>query len=297
MTYLIKLIKSLLALLLVLVLHALVLWQIVQHTQEKRIVQQPPKPIMVSFITPPVVKKILVKKTEPKIVTKPKLAKKVKIKKAKPKKVKIKKAKPKKVKIKKAKPKKVKIKKVRKAKLAKIAKARKAKLAKARQAKLEKARKAKFEKARQAKLEKARKAKLEKARQAKLAKARKAKLAKARKAKLERARQAKLEKARKAKLKKGVTTAPSYKAAYLHNPHPAYSRLSKRRREQGTVLLRVKVAKNGRANSIIIRRSSGYNRLDQAARRAVQKWRFIPAKKNGKIVSSWVNVPIVFKLN
>ena len=277
MTYLIKLIKSLLALLLVLVLHALVLWQIVQHTQEKRIVQQPPKPIMVSFITPPVVKKILVKKTEPKIVTKPKLAKKVKIKKAKPKKVKIKK--------------------VRKAKLAKIAKARKAKLAKARQAKLEKARKAKFEKARQAKLEKARKAKLEKARQAKLAKARKAKLAKARKAKLERARQAKLEKARKAKLKKGVTTAPSYKAAYLHNPHPAYSRLSKRRREQGTVLLRVKVAKNGRANSIIIRRSSGYNRLDQAARRAVQKWRFIPAKKNGKIVSSWVNVPIVFKLN
>jgi periplasmic protein TonB len=96
--------------------------------------------------------------------------------------------------------------------------------------------------------------------------------------------------------KREVITPPSYKAAYLHNPPPKYPRLSKRLGEEGKVLLRVKVNKQGRAAVIQLQQSSGSTRLDKAARKAVNQWRFIPAKKAGKAVTGWVIVPVVFKL-
>jgi len=96
--------------------------------------------------------------------------------------------------------------------------------------------------------------------------------------------------------KTGKTIPPSYQAAYLYNQPPPYPRISKRRGEEGTVLLRIKVNKNGKAALIQIQKSSGSKRLDHAAHQAVNKWRFIPAKKEGKVVSGWVIVPIVFQL-
>jgi protein TonB len=281
MIYINKVIKPLLILLLVLALHALVFWQIVQHAPEKPIVQ-PPKPIMVSLITPPkppvkapvllpVAKKTLVKKTEPKTVVKPKrkLAKRAK----KPKKVKRKLAKrakkPKKIKRKRAKkvkpPRKI-TKSSRRSKRAiqkKVAATTSKRLAKSTTTA------SSYQASRSYRVGQNSK------------------------------KSSRENQARKSSRKKagGVTTAPSYKAAYLHNPHPPYPRISRRRGEQGKVLLRVKVAKNGRASSVIIKKSSRSRRLDQAARKAVNKWRFIPAKKNGKPVSGWVIVPIVFKLN
>ena len=98
------------------------------------------------------------------------------------------------------------------------------------------------------------------------------------------------------KKKAGKTIAPSYQAAYLHNQPPAYPRISKRRSEEGTVLLRVKVSKNGKAALVQIKKSSGSKRLDNAAHQTVNKWRFVPAKKEGKVVNGWVIVPIVFQL-
>jgi len=57
------------------------------------------------------------------------------------------------------------------------------------------------------------------------------------------------------------------------------------------------VSQNGRAALVQINKSSGFKRLDNAARKAVsRKWRFVPAKKAGKPVSGWVIVPIAFKL-
>ncbi len=94
-----------------------------------------------------------------------------------------------------------------------------------------------------------------------------------------------------------TTTTPSYQASYLHNPSPNYPRISRRRGEQGKVLLRVKVTKTGKATLIQIKKSSGFKRLDKAARKAVSQWDFIPATKGGETVSGWVIVPIVFKLS
>ncbi len=95
------------------------------------------------------------------------------------------------------------------------------------------------------------------------------------------------------KTKVSVTIPPSYK----YNPHPPYPRLSRKRGEEGTVVLKVKISINGNAAVIKLTKTSGFRRLDKAAIRQVKnKWRFMPAKKAGKSVTAWVTIPIIFKL-
>jgi protein TonB len=90
--------------------------------------------------------------------------------------------------------------------------------------------------------------------------------------------------------------APGYEAGYLDNPPPEYPRLSRRLREEGEVELRVRVSPQGQPLSVELARSSGSNRLDDAALRAVRQWRFEPARQGGQAVEAWVRVPIHFKL-
>ncbi len=87
-----------------------------------------------------------------------------------------------------------------------------------------------------------------------------------------------------------------FDAAYLNNPAPAYPGMSRRLGEQGRVLLEVQVSPDGRALQVAVVQSSGSSRLDQAARNAVQRWRFQPATEGGRPVSSRVRVPIEFTL-
>lgn len=89
---------------------------------------------------------------------------------------------------------------------------------------------------------------------------------------------------------------PSYQAAYLNNPQPAYPLLSRKQREEGTVRLRVLVSAAGRAEQLRVHTGSGHERLDRAALAAVQEWRFVPARRGEQNVSGWVEVPIQFKL-
>lgn len=93
-----------------------------------------------------------------------------------------------------------------------------------------------------------------------------------------------------------VVTAARFDADYLLNPKPAYPTVSRRRAEEGTVLLRVRVSAEGAALAIELRKSSGYPRLDEAAQDAVRRWRFVPARQGGEAIESWVAVPIAFKL-
>lgn len=85
-------------------------------------------------------------------------------------------------------------------------------------------------------------------------------------------------------------------AAYLHNPKPEYPAAAKRRRLEGTVRLKVRVLASGLVQSVDIDSSSGHAILDQAAVEAVQNWRFVPAKREGKPVDSWVQIPLSFNL-
>jgi protein TonB len=89
---------------------------------------------------------------------------------------------------------------------------------------------------------------------------------------------------------------PSFDAAYLQNPPPAYPLMSRRRGEQGKVVLRVHVTADGAADQVQVRISSGHERLDQAATEAVRQWRFVPARQGDQPFAAWVLVPIVFAL-
>lgn len=75
-----------------------------------------------------------------------------------------------------------------------------------------------------------------------------------------------------------------------------YPRESTRDKEQGTVMLRVLVGVDGVPQEIEIERSSGFVRLDRAAKAAVMKWRFEPGTRNGQPIAAYGLVPIAFKL-
>ncbi len=92
------------------------------------------------------------------------------------------------------------------------------------------------------------------------------------------------------------TQGVRYFGAGLSNPRPRYPPSARRKRVQGRVLLAVVVTKSGRASSVRIRKSSGFQLLDQAALKTVKRWRFRPATRNGQPVRARVIVPVTFKL-
>ena len=90
---------------------------------------------------------------------------------------------------------------------------------------------------------------------------------------------------------------PSSDADYLHNPPPAYPRMSRRMGEQGTVVLRVFISAEGHAEKAEIRTSSGHPRLDEAALDTVKRWRYVPGQRAGQAEAMWFNVPVRFVLD
>jgi protein TonB len=94
-------------------------------------------------------------------------------------------------------------------------------------------------------------------------------------------------------------TAPSpprFEADYLLNPQPPYPSLARRMREEGRVVLRVKVAADGHAEDVQLHASSGSARLDQAALETVRRWKFMPARLGNEAIAASVLVPILFSL-
>lgn len=95
-----------------------------------------------------------------------------------------------------------------------------------------------------------------------------------------------------------VTVTPArFDAAYLHNPEPKYPPLSRRLGEEGKVLLRVRVSRDGQPATIDFEKSSNFERLDEAAKQVVARWRFIPAKRGDEAIEASVIIPIVFRLD
>ncbi|WP_284699991.1 energy transducer TonB [Chitinolyticbacter albus] len=92
-------------------------------------------------------------------------------------------------------------------------------------------------------------------------------------------------------------TAPVFNAAYLNNPKPSYPRQSQLLREEGTVLVKVRVSEAGLPLSTELVKSSGYSRLDNAALDVVKRWRFKPAMRGKEAVEDVVNVPVRFQLD
>jgi protein TonB len=84
---------------------------------------------------------------------------------------------------------------------------------------------------------------------------------------------------------------------YLSNPAPIYPEAAREEEEEGLVTLDVIVGTDGCAETVKVFAGSGYYLLDDAAREAVQHYRFRSAMLGGIKVRSHVKVPIRFRLD
>jgi len=90
------------------------------------------------------------------------------------------------------------------------------------------------------------------------------------------------------------TTAVGIERTHTTPPYPP---LSRRLGEEGTVQLKLAIGTDGRVQSADLVKSSGSERLDEAALNWVQShWRYRPATSEGRPVSSETRVNVVFNL-
>ena len=87
------------------------------------------------------------------------------------------------------------------------------------------------------------------------------------------------------------------KPDYLQPPAPPrYPARSKRRGEQGTVWLRILLDSAGTVQQLLVKSSSGFDRLDKSALEAARAWKFKPALVDGRNHDAWLEIPVHFKL-
>ncbi|MGL5107119.1 MAG: energy transducer TonB [Plesiomonas shigelloides] len=77
---------------------------------------------------------------------------------------------------------------------------------------------------------------------------------------------------------------------------PEYPKASRMRRQEGTVLLEVKLGTQGEQLQVVLLKSSGFPLLDRSALKAVKGWQFLPQEINGKGVNPVVRIPVRFEL-
>jgi protein TonB len=77
---------------------------------------------------------------------------------------------------------------------------------------------------------------------------------------------------------------------------PEYPSASKRLEEEGTVQLKFLVGVDGRVIESAIEKSSGFRRLDEAARAGLSKCQFKPGTVDGKPQQSWASMKYTWRL-
>ncbi|PNG55939.1 hypothetical protein WDL1CHR_01276 [Variovorax sp. WDL1] len=90
---------------------------------------------------------------------------------------------------------------------------------------------------------------------------------------------------------------PSADAQYAQSCKPNYPAMSKRLGEQGKVIVKVVVGADGLPKQADIRKSSGFDRLDEAARETMLRCRFSPGKVGGVAQTMSYDAPVNFVLN
>lgn len=92
-----------------------------------------------------------------------------------------------------------------------------------------------------------------------------------------------------------VRVAPVINAA-LNCQKPEYPSASRRAEEEGTVQLRFLVGVDGLVTQSQIEKSSGYPRLDEAARAGLSKCQFKPGTVDGKPEPGWASMKYTWRL-
>jgi protein TonB len=92
-----------------------------------------------------------------------------------------------------------------------------------------------------------------------------------------------------------VRTAPIINAA-ASCQKPEYPSASRRNEEEGTVQLRFLNGPEGKVLESQVEKSSGFTRLDEAARSALSRCQFKPGTLNGKPEQSWASMKYTWRL-
>ena len=77
---------------------------------------------------------------------------------------------------------------------------------------------------------------------------------------------------------------------------PDYPSASRRLEEEGTVTLKFLIGVDGKVLQADIEKSSGFVRLDEAARNALAKCQFRPGTVDGKPEQSWASIKYTWRL-
>ena len=91
-----------------------------------------------------------------------------------------------------------------------------------------------------------------------------------------------------------VRTAAVVNAAQCEKPD--YPSASRRLEEEGTVHLRFLVGVDGKVIQAEVEKSSGYKRLDEAARAGLSRCQFRPATVDGKPEQAWASMRYTWRL-
>jgi protein TonB len=92
----------------------------------------------------------------------------------------------------------------------------------------------------------------------------------------------------------GITRRPVPLHRYKYAP--TYPSSARHDEIEGTTLLEVQVARDGRVTEIVVKASAGHPDLDRAAAAAVRRWRFEPARRGAEPVAMTVEIPVEFRL-
>lgn len=87
-----------------------------------------------------------------------------------------------------------------------------------------------------------------------------------------------------------------HEAQYRKQIAPVYPPRALDRGHQGTVTLHAEITPDGLPRELKVAQSSGHRLLDKAALAAVKRWEFVPTQVDGRIVTSWVRVPVRFSI-
>jgi periplasmic protein TonB len=93
-----------------------------------------------------------------------------------------------------------------------------------------------------------------------------------------------------------VKVAPSTDADDLYNPNQRYPRMSLSMGEQGSVMVRILIGANGLPKKAELQKSSGFERLDQAALEYVMQSRYKPGTLNGVPNEMWMGRTVTYTI-
>jgi protein TonB len=86
-------------------------------------------------------------------------------------------------------------------------------------------------------------------------------------------------------------------AVMISGSLPEYPAEAREKGLEGKLTLRLEISENGNVSDVVVLEKSGNSSFDEAAEKAVMKWRFQPAIKNGSAATSVFDVRVKFRLD